>query len=98
MKRMLPTAAVLGLVLAAPVAAQQPESLTMRQALAGGFEIKSVTFMPEDMARRAGGSNWTDGVVITLQKGTMLAFCHFTVKATLSSDAQMLGGKCVVWR
>jgi hypothetical protein len=66
--------------------------------LAGGFEIKSVVFMPEDMARRAGGSTWTDGVVITLQKGATLAFCHFTVKATLSSDPKILDGKCNVWR
>ena len=59
--------------------------VSMRQLLRDGFQIRSENVIAEDISRRIGDQNWTDGLLVTLQKGTAIAFCHYTLKSTLNA-------------
>ena len=77
------TAAMLtGLAIVSAQAEQQAPAQTMEQLLGEGFEIKGQSVIPLGVAQRIGDTTWQDGLLVTLQKGSVLAFCHYGLKST----------------
>ena len=63
-------------------AEQQP---SLRKLLADGYEVKSTTVIPAEIAKRmAKNDTWTDDLMMILQKGGGLAICHFTLTTTVN--------------
>lgn len=70
--------AVAAMALAAPLGllAGEAHAAVVRDLLSQGFEVKSTVLIPQDVAQRGIGSDWKDDLMLVLQKGTQLAFCH----------------------
>ena len=62
--------------------AAMAEVRTLRDLLADGFEIKGTSFIAADVLQRAIDPSWQDGVLLTLQSGSQVAFCHGTLAST----------------
>src|ERR1700710_2793312 len=88
---LLSTSAVM-LAAGAAKAEEQP----MRQLLAHGYTIVGTAIVPSDFSQRAMGSEgWKDELLITLQRGDSVAFCHTLFAATVDNDA-VLDVSCFV--
>lgn len=84
-------------LLAAAPGAQAASSAKMRDLLGQGFQVRAVSVISEAVARRmADNSKWADDLMITLQKGTQLAFCHAALGMTLTQGTAFLDGPCSV--
>lgn len=84
-------ATAMGLVSATASADDRLQS-SFTALVAKGFEIKSVTLIPLDVARRVTDKVKTDNVIVTLQKSETVAVCYvafanwaFMNKASLDS-------------
>ena len=69
---------------AAPAAKAEPapaqiKRVKMRVLLAAGFEIKAVSFVPQDASSRVSNTLDKDAALITLQKGAAAATCFLTL-------------------
>jgi hypothetical protein len=62
------------------------ETVSLRQLLADGYEIKDVAVIPAEIATRTSQQIQADGAVITLQNGAALAVCNYTLGALLLVD------------
>ena len=60
--------------------AQTPESpqQSLKELLGQGFEIKSVTLIPNEVVKRGGSTIDVDAVMILVEKGAELANCYVT--------------------
>ena len=65
--------------------AQSFKSLT-----AQGFEIKSVTLVPMEIAQRGNSAVNYDTVFVTLQKGAVIAVCYYSMVDWINADATSL--------
>jgi hypothetical protein len=65
--------AALGLL---PAGAFADEQASFTSLISKGFEIKSVTLVPLDIAKRATESVKTDTVIVTLQNQSSVAVCY----------------------
>lgn len=68
--------ATLGLVSATASAQEQPSQSSFTALLAKDYEIKTVTLVPLEVAKRATASVKTDTVVVTLQNKQSVAVCY----------------------
>jgi len=73
-------------------AAQQP---TMKELLAGGYEVKSVVLVPRDVVKRGGATDSVDAVVIMLQNGAALATCYEEYSSFVSDPTTLA---CTVYK
>lgn len=81
----------------APAAAPQPNTAVLRDLLTQGYDIKSMTIIPQEVARRMANSDqWADDLMITLQHGVTLAICHVRLDSTLTGGTGFLDITCVV--
>ncbi len=87
----LVVAAAMGLV-SAPVSADSGLQSSFTGLVAKGFEVKSVTLIPLEVAKRVTDKVRTDNVIVTLQKDETVAVCYvafanwaFMNKASLDS-------------
>jgi hypothetical protein len=69
------------------------DAIKFGELLKRGYEVKSASVIPEEVAQRAGGADWKDGVMLLLQKADSVAFCHFTLSGTIDPDG-MHGNDC----
>jgi hypothetical protein len=82
---------VLGLTAGSAIGAP----LTLRQLLAEGFEVKSTSVIPADVVKRAMNNDaWIDDVMLTLQRGQQIAFCHLGLVATANVEANVDTALC----
>jgi hypothetical protein len=51
----------------------------MRSLLSAGYEIKAVTFVPQDASSRVSKTLDQDAALVTLQKGSAAATCFYTL-------------------
>jgi len=89
----LPLLAASALLVATPLAAMADEGVKFGELLKRGYEVKTTNLLPEEVAKRVGGADWKDGVMLVLQKGDSVAFCHFTLRGTINPDG-MLANNC----
>lgn len=69
-------------------------SVPLGDLLADGWQVVDTEVVSKDIAVRAmGNADWADDVLITLQKGAGLAFCHVTLLGT-STDPNLLTYDC----
>lgn len=78
--------------LSAPASADEQLQSSFTALVGKGFEVKSVTLVPLDVAKRVTEKVRTDNVVVTLQKQASVAVCYiafanwaFMNKASLDS-------------
>ena len=70
------------------------ENVAMGALLADGWQVVDTEVVSKEIVVRAmGNADWTDDVLITLQKGAGLAFCHVSLLGTVS-DANLLTYNC----
>jgi hypothetical protein len=67
-------------------AATAQSTMTVKELLAAGFEIKTGTVVTQDVLQRAINPGWRDGYLLVLQKGTQVALCHTVLGDTNSAD------------
>jgi hypothetical protein len=78
--------ALLGAVALAATSAMA-EDKKLGELLDEGYTIQAVTTIDEDMAKRmAGSDSWKDDLMITMQRGSEVAFCHFVLGITTTGD------------
>jgi hypothetical protein len=68
--------AALSLAASGALAQEQPPQSSFTGLLAKDYEIKSVTLVPLDVAKRATESVKTDTVIVTLQNKQSVAVCY----------------------
>jgi hypothetical protein len=76
MSRIVVGIAALAAVVAAG-AAQAQEQQSFRSLISNGYEIKAVTVVPHEIAKRYADSTTTDTVLVTLQRQRNVAVCYF---------------------
>ena len=72
-----------------------PETKAFNALVAEGYEVKAVTLVPLEVAKREQANLNADAVAVTLQKGGSVAVCYFGFgnwialnKASLANPAQ----------
>ena len=69
---------------ATPAAAAEVKRVKMRALLASGYEIKSVTLVPQDVSSRVAQKPDKDAALVSLQKGSAAATCFLALDAYVS--------------
>jgi hypothetical protein len=93
MKMTVPAAAAAVILSSLMATYAEARPITLREALAMGFEVKSTTFIAAtDINRVMGSTEWKDDVLLTLQRGSQLAFCHMLASSTanIEGDADVI--------
>lgn len=68
---------IAALAAAAPVQAEGQQSFS--SLLSGGYEVRSVLFVPLDVAKKVSPDAASDTVVVTLQGKTNVAVCYMAL-------------------
>jgi hypothetical protein len=68
--------ATVGLISSAAWAQEQPQQSSFTALLSKDYEVKAVTLVPLEVAKRATASVKTDTVVVTLQNKQSVAVCY----------------------
>lgn len=69
---------------APPPAAPPVKRFKMRTLMSQGYEIKAVSFVPQDASSRVSKTLDKDAALITLQKGSAAATCFITLEEYVS--------------
>lgn len=64
---------------------------SFNELVSTGYEIKTVTLIPIEVAKREQADVGTDTVAVTLQKGGSIAVCYFSLGNWLSANKKSLG-------
>jgi hypothetical protein len=88
-KPAVPAAAAPAAAVAAPAAAVEAPAVVikrvkMRTLMANGYDIKAVSFVPQDASSRVSKTLDKDAALITLQKGSAAATCFITLEEYVS--------------
>ena len=65
-------------------AAAEVKRVKMRALLASGYEIKSITLVPQDVSSRVAQKPDKDAALVSLQKGSAAATCFLALDAYVS--------------
>ena len=78
-----------GLASIAALAAATPamaDTATLRTLLGQGFVVRGTDVISADVIQRAvNNAKWVDDYLMTLQRGSQIAFCHVALGATLDA-------------
>jgi hypothetical protein len=100
MARILAAFLIGGALFGATSDASAEEALPkLRELLGQGYAIKELTVIPQEVVQRmAGDATWKDDLMVTLQRGSQVAFCHVVLSVTLTQGTGFLDTTCQVQR
>ena len=83
---------------AASVTVHAQDQQSFRSLISNGYEIKAVTVVPHEIAKRYADSTTTDTVLVTMQRQRNVAVCYFSFGSwvTLLQASIEDGARCDV--